>query len=47
MKRGKTSEDDAKVLGIIVQGTKKELSELRENSMIKATSIGIVTDQLY
>ena len=47
MKRGKTSEDDAKVLGIVVQGTKKELSELKGNPMIKATSIGIVADELY
>lgn len=47
MKRGKTSEDDAKVLGVVVQGTKKELSEIRGNPMVKATSIGIVADELY
>jgi hypothetical protein len=47
MKRGKTSVDDAKVLGVVVQGTKKELSELKGNPIIKATSIGIVTDKIY
>lgn len=47
MKKGKTSADDAKVLGIVVQGTKEELSKLKGNSMIKASSIGIVTDKLY
>jgi hypothetical protein len=47
MKRGKTSADDAKVLGIVIQGTKEELSKLKGNSIIKASSIGIVTDKLY
>ncbi|WP_238919124.1 anti sigma factor C-terminal domain-containing protein [Clostridium sp. YIM B02555] len=47
MKRGKTTADKAKVLGVVVQGTKEDLSKLKGNSRIKASSIGIVTDKLY
>lgn len=47
MKRGKTSADDAKVLGIVIQGAKEDLIKLKDNPKIKASSIGIVTDKLY
>ncbi|WP_195265096.1 anti sigma factor C-terminal domain-containing protein [Clostridium sp. 1001275B_160808_H3] len=47
MERGKTSSDDAKVLGVVVHGTKEELMELINNPLIKATSFGIITDPIY
>ncbi|GEM_PF-1379347 len=45
--RGKTSIEDAEILGVIVNGTKEELKELVGNPMIKATSIGVVVDPVY
>lgn len=47
MERGKTSVDDAEILGVVVHGTKEELKELIGNPMIKATSFGVVVDHLY
>lgn len=47
MKEGKTPLEEAEILGVIVQGTKEELKQLEGNPMIKATSIGIVSDPLY
>ncbi len=38
MERGKTSSEDAKILGVVVHGTKEELIELINNPLIKATS---------
>lgn len=47
MAEGKTSAEDAKILGVVVQGTKEELKELLENPLIKATSFGVITDPIY
>lgn len=47
MERGKTSVDDAEILGVVVQGTKEELKELIGKPIIKATSFGVVVDPLY
>lgn len=47
MERGKTSVEDAEILGVIVQGTKEEMKKLINSPVIKATSIGIVTDPVY
>ena len=47
MRKGKTSADDAKILGVIVQGTKEELINLRGKSFIKASSFGVITDKIY
>lgn len=47
MERGKTSSEDAKILGVVVHGTKEELIELINNPLIKATSFGVITDPIY
>lgn len=47
MVRGKTKAKDAKVLGIVVQGTKEELKKLVGNPMIKASTFGVIVDELY
>lgn len=47
MERGKTSVDDAEILGVVVHGTKEELKKLIGNPMVKATSFGVVVDPLY
>ena len=36
MKRGKTTADDARILGVVVQGTKEDLSKLRGNPVDKS-----------
>lgn len=47
MRSGKTSYDDAEILGVVVHGTKEEIKSLINNPIIKATVFGIVTDPLY
>ncbi|GAA0817162.1 hypothetical protein [Clostridium tertium] len=47
MERRKTSFEDAKILGVVVHGTKEELIELINNPLIKATSFGVITDPIY
>lgn len=47
MAEGKTSAEDARILGVVVQGTKEDLKELLGNPLIKATSFGVVTDPIY
>ncbi|WP_409193630.1 hypothetical protein [Clostridium perfringens] len=47
MERGKTSADDAEILGIVVHGTKEELKEIVGLPIIKASSFGIVADPIY
>lgn len=42
--RGRTTVEEAEVLGIIVQGTKKELEAIKDLSFIKASAIGVITD---
>mgnify|MGYP003518593804 CR=1 FL=1 len=42
--RGRTTVEEAKVLGIIVQGSKKELEAIKDLPFIKASAIGVVTD---
>ncbi len=47
MRKGKTPADDAKILGVIVQGKKEDLINLRGKSFIKASSFGVITDKIY
>ncbi|NFH78587.1 hypothetical protein FDA09_04110 [Clostridium botulinum] len=47
MKKGKTSADDAKILGAIVQGKKEDLTKLVGNPLIKSSSFGVITEELY
>lgn len=44
---GKTTVEDAEILGVVVQGTKEELKELIGSPIIKATSFGVIVDPLY
>lgn len=44
---GKTKVEDAKALGVIVQGTKEELKQLIGNPKIRATSFGIIIDEVF
>lgn len=39
--------NDAKILEVVVYGTKEELIELINNPLIKATSFGVITDPIY
>lgn len=47
MEKGKTKAEDAKILGVVVQGTKEDLQNLVGNSMIKASTFGVIVDELY
>ncbi|MBW6410625.1 anti sigma factor C-terminal domain-containing protein [Clostridium weizhouense] len=47
MSRGKTKADDAKILGAVVYGTKDELKKLIGNPIIKASSFGVIVDDIY
>lgn len=42
--RGRTTVEEAEVLGIVVQGTKKELEAIKDLPFIKASAIGVITD---
>lgn len=43
--RGFTKVEDAKVLGVIVQGTKKDIEEIKDLPFIKASVIGVITEK--
>lgn len=47
IENGKTSYEDAKVLGVVVHGTKEEIESLKDNPIIKSTVFGVVTDPVY
>lgn len=45
--KGKTSSSDAEILGVVIQGTKEELTKLVGNPIIKASSFGVIVDPIY
>lgn len=47
IENGKTSYEDAKVLGVVVHGNKEEIESLKDNLIIKSTVFGVVTDPVY
>ena len=46
IERGKTSVDDAEILGVVVHGTKEEIEKLVELEIIKASTFGVIIDQV-
>lgn len=47
MTKGKTSSNDAEILGVVIQGTKEDLKKIIGNPIIKASSFGVITDPIY
>lgn len=47
IKEGKNNYKEGKILGIIVEGKKESLKTLKNNPMIKASSFGVIIDEIY